>query len=106
MDLVLHELQRRVEGVVPHDLKVVHRDPVIFVPVQVLAHQQGEPQVHLHRRDELVDHLEGGFIVAERGYFVSELSDLVHDLPEGSSLLLALHLFEVLDDRFNEVGWV
>ena len=106
VDIVLHEFVLGVEGVVPGDLQVVNGQPVILVPVQVLAHQNCVPQVHLDGWNVFVDDFHAGLVVVQGGHLVSELGYLVHHVSELKSDLLVLGLLEVLDHRLNEVGWV
>lgn len=63
VDVIFHEFELLVEGVVPDYLHVIHYLPVILVPIQPLAHDQCEPHVHLDGRDELVDDFESGLVV-------------------------------------------
>ena len=106
VDVILHELVLGVEGIVPGDLQVVNGQPVLLVPVQVLAHQNCVPQVHLKGWNVLVDDIHAGFVVVQGGHLVSELGYLVHHFSELKSDLLVLGLLEVLDHRLNEVGGV
>ena len=61
--IVLHELELRVEWIVPHDLDIINHLTEVLVPVQSLAHDQREPHVHLYGRNVLVDYFDGGLVV-------------------------------------------
>lgn len=55
MDIILHKLKLRIEGIVPDNLQIVNGQAILFVPVQVLAHQKSVPQVHLKGWNIFVD---------------------------------------------------
>lgn len=57
MYVILHELELRIEGIIPNNLHIIDHLTIIFVPVQSLAHYQCESQVHLNCGDELVGHI-------------------------------------------------
>jgi hypothetical protein len=106
VDVVLHELQLRVERIVPHYLQVVHHLPVLLVPVQPLAHDQREPHVHLNRGDVLVHDLDRRLVVRKTRHLVPQLRDLRHRLPESQRCLRRLRSFQVVRDGLDEVSRV
>ena len=105
MDIILHELELRVEGIEPNYLQVVNHQSILFVPVEMLAHEESISEVHFNGWDIFFDDWERWFVVLKGGDFVPELCDFVHDLSESKGFLLILDLLEVLNNWLDEISW-
>jgi len=83
VDIVFDEFELRVEGVVPDYFNVINDRSVIFIPIKMFAHEQGESEVHLYGGNVFVDDVNVGLIVTDAGNFISELCDFGHGLSKG-----------------------
>ena len=104
MDVIFHEFELLVKGIVPNNLKVIHGYPVLFIPIKMFAHQQGESYIHLDCWNIFVDNFESGLVVTEGCHLIAELSYFTHHFSESEGLLLVFDLFEVLDNRLYQIS--
>jgi hypothetical protein len=63
MYFVFHEFELLVEGIIPNNFKIIDNWPILFVPIESLAHDDSIAEVHLDGRDILVNNFNGGLIV-------------------------------------------
>ena len=103
MNVVFHELELLVEGIVPHDFDIIDCKTVLFVPVQVFAHEESISEIHFDGWDVLVDHFDRRLVVAERGHLVPQLCDLKHHLSKCKRCLLVFNLLQILGDRLDQI---
>lgn len=55
MYLIFHEFELLVEGVVPNYFQIIDDRPILFVPVEPLAHDNSIAKIHLNGGNIFVD---------------------------------------------------